>query len=104
MHVLKKLIITENFRSLCTSEKGFGYKGSTFHRINPHFLIQGGDITRGYVRLFIQSLIVNLIFHSNGTGGKSIYGEKFEDENFQLKHVGAGIVSMVIFNGMNFKK
>ncbi|KAJ5609702.1 cyclophilin-like domain-containing protein [Penicillium herquei] len=67
----------KNFRELCKAPEGQGYKGSGFHRIIPQFMLQGGDFTR-----------------HNGTGGRSIYGEKFPDENFIHKHTRPGLLSM----------
>lgn len=89
----------ENFRQLCTGEAGIGkvnrkplhYEGSTFHRIIPGFMIQGGDFTHGTgsdIHIFVLNSCI-------GVGGESIYGQKFNDENFKLKHTKAGLLSMV---------
>nr|XP_021529057.1 peptidyl-prolyl cis-trans isomerase A-like [Aotus nancymaae] len=77
---------TANFHALSIGEKGFGYKVSCFHRIIPGFMCQGGDFTC-----------------YNGTGGKSIYREKFDDKNFIIKYTDSGILAMELFGSRNGK-
>ena len=84
----------ENFRALCTGEHGFGYKGSSFHRIIPQFVCQGGSLriidennSKSLIIIKLQEWFFNFF-------AKSIYGYRFPDENFELTHTGPGILSM----------
>ena len=88
---------------MCIGEKGYGYKDSSIHRVIPEFMIQGGDFTNhnGIIKELLFKMREKIILFCiivKGIGGFSIYGKRFEDENFQFSHDQAGVLSMVRFN------